>query len=255
MPTARTRSTEALQTAPPMPAAYPPLLRSLSDPRPHPNPAKVPASTRYASGRTLQDDLDDLDADEDAHYTQVSRFIRLIALSKRLTLTPDATGVRSPPVRPCLARAPRSPKNPRRGRRREALLHACQSIPELTPYPLLFPQSMLNSSPNAGAHEPDGSFSPPPNIGAGAGDALPRPVPLNLDEPAAAARRHGARRPTGGRRAFEPEDSDGDEEEAAVDLDAEIEDADATRGSSADEDSVGARRGGADDSGEASMDM
>ncbi|GAA6016577.1 hypothetical protein JCM8202_006090 [Rhodotorula sphaerocarpa] len=194
-----------------MPAAYPPSLRSLSDPRPHPNPAKVPASTRYASGRTLQDDLDDLDADEDAHYTQVYDLRQyghawLVPLGRQRTHDEDA-------------------------------------------------DSMLNSSPNAGAHEPDGSFSPPPNIGAGAGDALPRPVPLNLDEPAAAARRHGARLPTGGRRAFEPEDSDADEEEAAVDLDAEIEDADATRGSSADEDSVGARRGGADDSGEASMDM
>ncbi|GAA5978071.1 hypothetical protein JCM10908_004217 [Rhodotorula pacifica] len=71
MPTARSRS--PVRTAL-WPTYYPPALRTLSDPRPHPEPAKLPPSIRYSSQnytRTLQDDLDDLDNDEDNHYNQV----------------------------------------------------------------------------------------------------------------------------------------------------------------------------------------
>ncbi|BGO97829.1 putative DNA mismatch repair protein [Rhodotorula toruloides ATCC 204091] len=56
------------------PAYYPPSLRYLSDPRPHPDPSKLPPSRRYrsqASGvkvRTMQDELDQLDVDEDELY-------------------------------------------------------------------------------------------------------------------------------------------------------------------------------------------
>lgn len=72
MPTARHSSSSSAL----WPTYYPPALRSLSDPRPHPEPAKLPPSVRYRNHnyhRTLQDDLDDLDNDEDNHYNQVRR--------------------------------------------------------------------------------------------------------------------------------------------------------------------------------------
>ncbi|BGP22938.1 DNA mismatch repair protein [Rhodotorula toruloides] len=56
------------------PAYYPPSLRYLPDPRPHPDPSKLPPSRRYGpqgSGdrvRTMQDELDQLDVDEDELY-------------------------------------------------------------------------------------------------------------------------------------------------------------------------------------------
>ena len=74
MPTARYSSSSSAL----WPAYYPPALRSLSDPRPYPEPAKLPPSVRYRNHdyhRSLQDDLDDLDNDEDNHYNQVSRHV------------------------------------------------------------------------------------------------------------------------------------------------------------------------------------
>ncbi|BGP30204.1 hypothetical protein JCM10296v2_001956 [Rhodotorula toruloides] len=72
MPTARAPS------PPPSawPTYYPPSLRYLSDPRPHPDPSKLPPSRRYrpqGSGDkalTMQDELDQLDVDEDELYNQ-----------------------------------------------------------------------------------------------------------------------------------------------------------------------------------------
>lgn len=71
MPTARYSSSSSTAL---WPAYYPPALGSLSDPRPHPEPAKLPPSVRYRNRnyhRTLQDELDQLDNDEDLHYNQV----------------------------------------------------------------------------------------------------------------------------------------------------------------------------------------
>lgn len=77
MPTARYSSSSSTAL---WPAYYPPALGSLSDPRPHPEPAKLPPSVRYRNRnhhRTLQDELDQLDNDEDLHYNQVRRPPRL----------------------------------------------------------------------------------------------------------------------------------------------------------------------------------
>lgn len=73
------------------PAYYPPSLRYLSDPRPHPDPSKLPPSRRYrpqGSGdkvRTMQDELDQLDVDEDELYNQVRRRRPFSAFDGQLT--------------------------------------------------------------------------------------------------------------------------------------------------------------------------
>ncbi|GAA5901493.1 hypothetical protein JCM8208_001817 [Rhodotorula glutinis] len=76
MPTPR--SPAPLRGPPTWPSLYPPSLAYLSDPRPHPDPASLPASRRSASqhppgtpSRSLQDHLDQLDKDEDDHYAHV----------------------------------------------------------------------------------------------------------------------------------------------------------------------------------------
>ncbi|KPV75999.1 uncharacterized protein RHOBADRAFT_43434 [Rhodotorula graminis WP1] len=76
MPTPR--SPASLRGPAPWPSLLPPSLAYLSDPRPHPDPASLPASRRSTSQhppgtppRSLQDHLDQLDKDEDDHYAQV----------------------------------------------------------------------------------------------------------------------------------------------------------------------------------------
>ncbi|TNY22517.1 hypothetical protein DMC30DRAFT_415059 [Rhodotorula diobovata] len=80
MPTARSLPGSTPSTS--WPALLPPALAYLSNPHPHPAPHSLPASHRYqprgaalgSSGphpRTLQDDLDDLDRDEDDHYSHI----------------------------------------------------------------------------------------------------------------------------------------------------------------------------------------
>ncbi|GAA6057682.1 hypothetical protein JCM3770_003839 [Rhodotorula araucariae] len=69
MPAARSTS-----PCSPWPACYPPSLAYLSDPHPphsHAGPASLPAPWGTAKPRTMQDDLDDLDRDEDILYTRL----------------------------------------------------------------------------------------------------------------------------------------------------------------------------------------
>lgn len=64
-------SSYASSSSAPWPAFLPPALRTLQNPLPHPNPSKLPPSSRIKGKRTLQDDLDDLDRDEDYYYSHV----------------------------------------------------------------------------------------------------------------------------------------------------------------------------------------
>ncbi|GAA5833333.1 hypothetical protein JCM11251_005207 [Rhodosporidiobolus azoricus] len=68
-------SSYASTSAAPWPAFLPPSLRALSDPRSHPNPSALPASRRpwttKPAHKTLQDELDELEADEDDFYNQM----------------------------------------------------------------------------------------------------------------------------------------------------------------------------------------
>ncbi|POY76635.1 hypothetical protein BMF94_0227 [Rhodotorula taiwanensis] len=218
MPTPRSRS--PIRTAL-WPAYYPPSLRALSDPRPYPEPRKLPPSTRGSSSsngrrdyaRTLQDDLDDLDNDEDHHYTQVYDLRQyghawLIPLGRQRTHDEEV-------------------------------------------------DSQYASSPHHNGQDGDLSFSPPPfnlaDPAAGAAGTGPTRTnhhvprfqvgqPLNLDEPAHGGpthQQHQQRRLPGRQRVAPVYDSDeegdgGGGGGGVIDLDAEIEDADATRDSSSD---------------------
>ncbi|GAA5890394.1 hypothetical protein JCM6882_008822 [Rhodosporidiobolus microsporus] len=54
------------------PPFFPPSLSALSDPRPHPNPSSLPPSRRpWGKHATLQDELDDLEAEEDEFYNHM----------------------------------------------------------------------------------------------------------------------------------------------------------------------------------------
>ncbi|GAA5905680.1 hypothetical protein JCM5296_001805 [Sporobolomyces johnsonii] len=77
-PTPRTRPTADPSSY--WPAFYPPSLKNLPTPRPHPNPASLPASIRYLNEppppfgvttrySTLQDEIDDLDQEEEDAYS------------------------------------------------------------------------------------------------------------------------------------------------------------------------------------------
>ncbi|GAA5963535.1 hypothetical protein JCM21900_004543 [Sporobolomyces salmonicolor] len=76
-PTSRTRPTADPSSY--WPTFYPPSLKNLPAPRPHPHPSSLPASIRYLNEppppfgastryRTLQDEVDDLDQEEDDAY-------------------------------------------------------------------------------------------------------------------------------------------------------------------------------------------
>ncbi|GAA5972780.1 hypothetical protein JCM8115_006554 [Rhodotorula mucilaginosa] len=202
MPTARHSSSSSAL----WPTYYPPALRSLSDPRPHPEPAKLPPSVRYRNHnyhRTLQDDLDDLDNDEDNHYNQVYDLRQyghswLVPLGRQRTHDEEV-------------------------------------------------DSQYHSSPNHHPTDGDLSFSPPLHPidgggGGGGGGGGPQVEyydgVLNLDE---LARRPGPLR-------IPPRDDDDDDGgEGVVDLDAEIEDADATDLDSDDDDDDDERSNAAGD--------
>ncbi|GAA5872500.1 hypothetical protein JCM3774_006839 [Rhodotorula dairenensis] len=191
MPTARSATGAAL-----WPAYYPPKLRALSDPRPHREPATRPPSSRYADRstyqRTLQDDLDDLDNDEDSHYNHVYDLRQyghawLIPLGRQRTLDEEFD-----------SQYPSSPNEPTLG--------------DLSFSPPILPSNNINGGGGGG-----GEHVPGLNLG--------RPLhhgPQRAGFGPAAATARG--------RALLDDEADQDQE-PVVDLDAEIEDADATRDS------------------------
>ncbi|GAA6001016.1 hypothetical protein JCM10207_007375 [Rhodosporidiobolus poonsookiae] len=82
-------SSHASTSTAPWPAFYPPALKQLSDPRPHPNPSSLhPSRRNNGKYATLQDELDELDAEEDEFYNsmmdvQHHGYLWLVPLAKQ----------------------------------------------------------------------------------------------------------------------------------------------------------------------------
>ncbi|BGP13988.1 hypothetical protein JCM10213_005574 [Rhodosporidiobolus nylandii] len=80
----------------PWPTFLPPVLKALSDPRPHPDPSSLPASRRYKGKHaTLQDEIDELEQEEDDYWNGTAEvrhygYSWLVPLGRQHTHDEDA---------------------------------------------------------------------------------------------------------------------------------------------------------------------